>query len=341
MLILCIAKERGGFGGGFEDDVKFDSPWRRDGPLPDLPHSRETSRRRFDGPAGDRPSPSVAEGADQWRSNRPSRLAAAPDAEPPRRKTSSFSTPEGQVSLANTEDKWTKGSKFTPSNDDSAAAKFGSGFKARHDMGPPREVPGPSVAEESDWRSSSRPRPVTRGSTSPSNSTPPTPQLTRRKLELMPRSTSNSTSPSPLSSPKMASSSPIPSSRANPFGAARPVDVTSREREVAERLERDREVTKDRLASHPISRTSSRTASLRTRTPPPAPSITSTPPTPNSPKLPTPITATVRPAVSFASAASVKKEVFIPAGVKNAEELPKQDTVTVEKVREQLSEISV
>jgi translation initiation factor 4B len=167
VLIVHAAKERGGFGGGFEDDTKFDSPWRRDGPLPDLPNSRETSRRRFDGPPGERPPPSVAEGVDQWRSSRPSRLAAAPDAEPPRRKTSSFSTPEGQIGPADTEDKWTKGSKFTPSaSEDTASSKFGGVFKGRSDMGPPREPSAPSVYEESDWRSSSRPKPVTRGTTS-------------------------------------------------------------------------------------------------------------------------------------------------------------------------------
>jgi hypothetical protein len=161
---MGLAKERGGFGGGFEDDTKFDSPWRRDGPLPDLPNSRETSRRRFDGPpTGERPLPSAAEGADQWRSSRPSRLVAAPDAEPPRRKTSSFSMLESQVSPADTEDKWTKGSKFTPSTSDDSVR---GGFKGRSDMGPPRDATASSVAEENDWRSSSRPRPATRGSTS-------------------------------------------------------------------------------------------------------------------------------------------------------------------------------
>jgi len=159
---------------------------------------------------------------------------------------------------------------------------------------------------------------------------PPTPQLTRRKLELMPRSTSNSASPSPLSSPKLTSST-VSSSRTNPFGAARPVDVSSREREVAERLEKDREL---RLTSHPMSRTSSRTASLRTRTPPPATSITSTPPTPNSPKLPSPISATVRPAVSFANVASGRKETSVTTAAR-------ESTTQKEKVTEQLSEVSV
>jgi hypothetical protein len=56
-----------------------------------------------------------------------------------------------------------------------------------------------------------------------SNSTPPTPQLGRRKLELLPRSGNASATPSPLSSPKMGPTPPTSTSsnRANPFGAAR------------------------------------------------------------------------------------------------------------------------
>lgn len=54
-----------------------------------------------------------------------------------------------------------------------------------------------------------------------SSSTPPTPQISRKKLELLPRSSTGSTSPSPLSSPKFASNPP----RSNPFGAARLVDL--------------------------------------------------------------------------------------------------------------------
>lgn len=49
------------------------------------------------------------------------------------------------------------------------------------------------------------------------NSTPPTPQMGRRKLELLPRSTSVSATPSPLASPNPSATS----SRSNPFGAAR------------------------------------------------------------------------------------------------------------------------
>jgi hypothetical protein len=56
-----------------------------------------------------------------------------------------------------------------------------------------------------------------------SSSTPPTPQLTRRKLELLPRSGTTSTTPSPLASPKMGQSSPA--SRPSPFGAAKFVSL--------------------------------------------------------------------------------------------------------------------
>ncbi|KAJ7284714.1 hypothetical protein C8J57DRAFT_700523 [Mycena rebaudengoi] len=107
------------------------------------------------------------------------------------------------------------------------------------------------------------------------SSTPPTPQLNRRKLELLPRSGNGSTAPSPLSSPKIGPTPPVSAvsaPRSSPFGGARPVDVTSREKEVAERVEKEREAVKEKLT---MSRTSSRQASERTpfnrtRTPPPA-----------------------------------------------------------------------
>ena len=91
----------------------------------------------------------------------------------------------------------------------------------------------------------------------------------------------------------------------------RPVDVSAREKEVAERLDKERELTKDRLP-HPVSRTSSRTASdrtlaNRTRTPPPVANNLSPPLTPPSPKLFGVVSANLRPSVSFANAASTKR----------------------------------
>ncbi|KAJ8481131.1 hypothetical protein ONZ45_g15405 [Pleurotus djamor] len=105
-------------------------------------------------------------------------------------------------------------------------------------MGPPpaRET----VADEGDWR---RPRP-SRNSASPTNSTPATPQMGRRKLELLPRSGGSSVTGTPLASPK---GDRDPTVRSNPFGAAKPVDVSNREKVVEDRLERDREATKERF----------------------------------------------------------------------------------------------
>jgi len=117
-----------------------------------------------------------------------------------------------------------------------------------------------------------------------------------------------------LSSPKVGPTPSVSNTpRSNPFGAAKPVDVTTREKEVAERLEKDREAIKDRLS---MSRTNSRTASERsslhrTRTPPLS---SSTPQTPTSPQLSShipnpPLPTNVRPSLSFAKVAA-KKESF-------------------------------
>ncbi|KII89606.1 hypothetical protein PLICRDRAFT_39716 [Plicaturopsis crispa FD-325 SS-3] len=296
-------KERGGFGGGFDDDAKFASPWRRDGPLPDLPSSdsRDVSRRRFDGPPPSDAISGVSEGVNDWRSSQPSRRPAAiPEPEVPsfKRRGSGFATPEGQASVADKEENWTIGSKFKASAGADEGSKYG-GFRGRGDMGPPKDT-SPPAGGDSDWRSAARPRPTARNSTSPNSSTPPTPQLSRRKLELLPRSASTSASPSPLSSPKMAPATP--SARSNPFGSAKPVDVSSREKEVSERIEKERESIR---VPHPMSRTSSRAASERGhgRTPPTS-TIGSTPGTPTSPKFTN--QAAVRPSISFADAAAAK-----------------------------------
>ncbi|KAF9456341.1 hypothetical protein BDZ94DRAFT_1275903 [Collybia nuda] len=331
-------KERGGFSGSFDDDAKFDSPWRRDGPLPDLHDSRESSRRRFDGPPGERPSlPSVAEGISDWRSSKPSR-PAAPESEAPtfKRKGSGFSTPEG-VGAADKEELWAKGSKFVPAPT-SSEERFGS-MRGKGDMGPPKEP----VTEESDWRSA-RSRTT---NVSPSSSTPPTPQINRRKLELLPRSGNASASPSPLSSPKMGPTPPVTvnTSKASPFGGARPVDVTPREKEATERVDKDREVIKERLT---MSRTNSRTASERSplvgaRTPPGS-SGTHTPASPKpayvQPKGPNPALApSVRPTLSFANAA--RKDATLAE--RKAEEISSDDSKnkSVEEVTEKTGDITL
>ncbi|KAJ3744237.1 hypothetical protein DFH05DRAFT_1460366 [Lentinula detonsa] len=325
-------KERPSYGGN--DDSKFDNPWRRDGPLPDLSSSRDSSRRRFDGPRPE-PLPSVSEDASDWRSNRS--RAALPEPETPtgsmRKKTMGFGSDSSGA--ADREDVWTKGSKFKPSEEREPAlptSRFGSA-RGRGDMGPPRDP----VPEESDWRSSSRPRPeetIQDILHTATGSTPPTPQMGRRKLELLPRSGSASNVPSPLSSPKIGPTPPTSGNRSNPFGAARPVDVTAKELEIAQKVERERELNRDRIS---MSRTSSRTGVerpiSRNNTPPASagshPQSPSSPPAPAAKVIPQNMSANVRPAFSFANAAANKK-------TEDAEMNGKEETIA-----EKLGEVTI
>lgn len=106
----------------------------------------------------------------------------------------------------------------------------------------------------------------------------------------------------------------------------RPVDVTAREALVEEKIEKGRELVKEKVV-HSMSRTSSRTGSQRDIPVSRASSGT----TPSSPKpepvKSNPASANVRPSFSFASAA---------AGKKDAE---KKDNV--EEVTEKVAELTV
>ncbi|KAK7032956.1 translation initiation factor 4B [Favolaschia claudopus] len=338
-------KERAGFG-GFEDDSKFDNPWRRDGPLPPSSNSRDSSRRRFDGPPGDRDRalPSVSEGPIDWRSSRPpaARVDTA-DAPSFRRKGSGLSTPV-EPSPADREEQWTMGSKFKPAPPSSDETGSGSGPRYGSMRGRPDAPAGTGKEEEIDWRS--RAKPVSRESVSPTNSTPPTPQLSRRKLELLPRSGNVSNVPSPLSSPKIGPTPPASGSgaRASPFGAARPVDVTTKEKEATEKVEKERENIKEKLT---MSRTSSRTGTerpsfMRPRSPPPT---SSAPQSPKSPKLapaapPKPAASTaptVRPSLSFANAAAKKENV----PEKKTEAESKEVAADAGRVADVMSEVTI
>ncbi|KAI0297298.1 hypothetical protein B0F90DRAFT_1740869 [Multifurca ochricompacta] len=306
-------KERSGFG-GFEDP-KFSGEWRRQGPLPDLA-SRDSSRRRYDGPPADRlpPPPSVSDTSNDWRSNRSSRAPPPPEPEgASRRKNSAFSATENP-GAADKEETWTIGSKFKPSEDEGPGRKFGS-FRGRGDIAPPSSAP--ELPADGDWRGGPRPGISSRNSTSPTSSTPPTPQITRRKLELLPRSGNTSTTPSPLASPKMAQSNPT--NRPSPFGTARPVDVTAKEKAIAERLDKEREVTKDRVGQHPMSRSNSRQGAER--------SGGSLPPSPRVAQAPA---ASIRSTFSFAAAAGGKRD-----------DEPKEDEPKVNDITEQLGEVTI
>ncbi|KAI0749892.1 hypothetical protein C8Q80DRAFT_1164522 [Daedaleopsis nitida] len=324
-------KERSGFGGGGYDDDKFAGNWRRDGPLPDQGASRDDSRRRYDSTAREPrepPPPSLSDNASDWRSSRPPARATSTlsqDSEGSYKKRGPPSREAPPVGPADTEEVWQRGAKLRSAPPPESTERPGSRFGTlrRGDMGPPppAAAAAPPVADEADWR---RPKTISRNSTSPNNSTPPTPQMGRRKLELLPRSSSTSAAPSPLASPNPSTAVP----RSNPFGAARPVDVSAREAEVEQKIEKEREEVREKVAHthQPMSRTSSRTGSQRAT--PPASNVTS-PTTPHHEphKLPVP---SVRPSFSFASAA---------AGKKDASESGSQDDVTA--IAEKIDEVEL
>ncbi|VDC04924.1 unnamed protein product [Peniophora sp. CBMAI 1063] len=262
---------RPGFGGGDRggsfDDTKFESDWRssRPGPLPPAPRGgggfgggdRGGFERREGGgggfergdrpPRGDREPlpPSAADTADAWRSSRPARPAE------PERKRSNFGVGAGSAGAADNEETWSKGSRFQPSTDEPRRGGFGGGFRRDGQREREREEQPPSAAESGEtWR-----RGPSRQSTSPTSSTPPTPSVGgRRPLNLLPRTGAPSGTPSPLASPS------LPGSKANPFGAAKPVDVSAREAAVEAKIERQ---AAHATSHHPMSRTGSRTASQR------------------------------------------------------------------------------
>ncbi|GJJ08663.1 hypothetical protein Clacol_002882 [Clathrus columnatus] len=268
-------RERGGFAGRDTlEDEKFSGNWRRDGPLP----SFDTGPRRGSGfrsrdvgedegpkrggkfqPSQENERPELNE---DWRGSARGPLPPL-ERERDRRGGPNFES----TNAADAEEVWTKGSKFRPntsSETGSIGKKSGVGFD--------RGVTTP--ADEGDWRSRSRPAGKSREYDMlwlrlikltvfhlATSSTPPTPL--RKKLELLPRSGAPSTVATPLASPSPVSSS----NKSNPFGAAKPVDVSAREKEVEERLTREREevsaTTSTSFGRHPMSRESSRQASAR------------------------------------------------------------------------------
>ncbi|KAG8930365.1 hypothetical protein FRC00_001184 [Tulasnella sp. 408] len=254
-------KEREPRSGGFDDD-KFSSPWRREGPLPPLDRPPRGGGSRFsDAPSADRgermgfgsrfvPSsprgpgsrdlpPGESENNSDWRATARPRAPQPPPDRPSSgpRKTSGFATHEGPAHAADTEDSWSKGSKFSPSPSDPATNTRGKSSFFRD--GANRAADD----EPSDWRSGPRRGPLPpngRSDRSPSESVPSTPNMGRRKLELLPRTSSQSTATSPVGSPKAATPNGG-SFRSNPFGAAKPIDAAAREKEIEEKLARERD----------------------------------------------------------------------------------------------------
>jgi len=115
-----------------------------------------------------------------------------------------------------------------------------------------------------------------------------------------------------------------------------PVDVSAREKEVAERLEREREGQQEK---HSMSRTSSRTGvdrslGTRSQTPPATLANPSSRPAPSKAPGPT-LAPTVRPTLSFASAAAKRDAV----NKKDDDEAGANDSV--EQVSDDVSKVAI
>jgi translation initiation factor 4B len=109
--------------------------------------------------------------------------------------------------------------------------------------------------------------------------------------------------------------------------ASRPVDVTAREKVIAERLDKEREAAKERVGQHPMSRSNSRQGADRANTPrspftrggdislPPSPRVTQPP-------------ASLRSTLSLAASAGKRDEI-------------EEDEPKVNDVTEQLGEVTI
>ncbi|CAE6381193.1 unnamed protein product [Rhizoctonia solani] len=266
-------RERGSGFGSFGGDS---GDWRRDGP-PATSDSRGPRGSRFDDrPPREGAEPSEANVTSDWRSNQlvrsalpaePARRAGSGFREAPSRsgtelnwerkaqpvadtaasdrpgnfrRGSGFSTPAGDresapLGAAETDDVWRRGPPRTSIQTEEQPPR--RGFGGRGSEGPASGGP----PDAGDWRTQMRGSTARQASTdekSPTTSQPQTPQGGRKQLNLLPRSAGGSNVVSPLSSPRMANST---GPKANPFGAARPVDISNRDREISDKLEKERE----------------------------------------------------------------------------------------------------
>lgn len=214
--------------------------WTRKGPLPDLPGQRRTSDRggyrQFDAGndagserGGDRrrPPPFSSDGKERdfgnWERKGPLSPAAAPTGPP--REGGRVRSNDGPPRERRQSPAWGEGR----SNDGSRPPR--REFQERPHV--ERQPTAPEL--DNQWRSKMRPDAATKSPlATPDVSTPssPAPQTaapaTRPKLNLQKRTVSEA-EPAPLTASSEASS------RANPFGAARPIDTAAREREIEEK----------------------------------------------------------------------------------------------------------
>lgn len=234
---------RSGFGSKFTPSAPAREPMRAPRtPLTGAPESLE---------------PSAGDTASDWRTGKPKEPLASPisarrpSAEgaraPSFRRNDATEVDERFAS----QERLGFGSKFVPTPPESPAGPgakrsgFGADRRGSNAPGPSAAaaaaaVPGPGDEAE-NWRSAGRRpsgQPNKRGMSteqtpgSPSSTTAG-PPAERKKLDLKPRSTPSgdaSTAAEALKSPEASSG------KANPFGAARPIDQSEREREIEKRM---------------------------------------------------------------------------------------------------------
>lgn len=240
--------------------------------------------------------PGLADDASTWRTGKA----------PERRTSNAPGTPTGPArapsfrrDATDVDDKYASqermgfGSKFTPAPAAATPppesprvqrAGFGFGANDRRGSGAPATAdgtPGSATAEPQNWRSAKKPTPQGAAGSPPVGSQSPVKAAPaeRKKLELKARSTDPSAP---------AASSPA-STRPSPFGEARPVDASEREREIEERMKVRKEEEKAKREKEAQEK-KEKAAAEKTKSPPSGPKAdragaTDSPTTPSSSSL--------------------------------------------------------
>lgn len=220
------------------------SDWTRKGPLPDIPGQRRTSDRGFGGGRGRdfdagsdagsergggmrRAPPSFSDGKERdfgnWERRGPLSPAAAPPASGPPREGGRLRSFDGAPPGRKQSPAWGEGQgrrEFQPA--------------AERPERPDRPERAPTASElDNQWRTKMRPdaAAATSPSGTPDASAPSSPApaaaapATRPRLNLAKRTVSEA----------QPAQDATPSDKPNPFGAARPIDTATREKEIEEK----------------------------------------------------------------------------------------------------------
>ncbi|KAL5625071.1 hypothetical protein BROUX41_005131 [Berkeleyomyces rouxiae] len=211
-----------------------DLDWTRKGPLADLPGSGNRGNREFN-------------------NNREFSERRAPREPTEDRGIRELGTWErkGPLSPVAREDPAREGSRPPFNNNNSGerseslrgnnrreGASWGEGGRQQGEQGegtrPPRPERVPTAAErDNQWRSNMRPDGAAEAPASPATAAPTRPTL---KLQKRTAVETSEIAPSPV----------VGNSKANPFGAARPIDTTAREREVEERRQKEKKEAEEK-----------------------------------------------------------------------------------------------